>query len=88
MVARGVVSNLWYSNMAMENALFIGNFPIETAIPSGFPIATFDYRRVDVSRLCGVDVSPSASVSPFSLLRGHHLQAICNSSAGLRVIPY
>ena len=23
MVARGVVSNLWYSNMAMENALFI-----------------------------------------------------------------
>ena len=27
------------SNMAMENALFIGDFPIETPISSGFPIA-------------------------------------------------
>jgi hypothetical protein len=32
--------------MAMENALFIGEFPIETPISSGFPLATFDYRRV------------------------------------------
>jgi hypothetical protein len=31
--------------MAMENTLFIGYFPIETPISSGFPIAT-DYRRV------------------------------------------
>ena len=31
--------------MAMENTLFIGYFPIETTISSGFPIAT-DYRRV------------------------------------------
>ena len=30
----------------MENTLFIGDFPIETPISSGFPIATFDYRRV------------------------------------------
>ena len=32
--------------MAMESTLFIGDFPIETTISSGFPIATFDYRRV------------------------------------------
>jgi hypothetical protein len=33
------------SNMAMENTLFIGfvgDFPIEAPISSGFPIATFD----------------------------------------------
>ena len=32
--------------MAMENTLFIGDVPIETPIPSGFPFAMFDYRRV------------------------------------------
>ena len=32
--------------MAMEDAIFIGYFPIEIPISSGFPIATFDYRRV------------------------------------------
>ena len=30
----------------LENTLLIGDFPIETPISSGFPIATFDYRRV------------------------------------------
>ena len=30
----------------MENTLFKGGFPIETPICSGFPTATFDYRRV------------------------------------------
>ena len=29
-----------------EHALFIGDFPIETSIYSGFPIAMFDNRRV------------------------------------------
>ena len=32
--------------MAMENTLFIGDFPIETAISSGFPIAMFDSTPV------------------------------------------
>ena len=32
--------------MAMESALFIGEFRIETTISSGFPLATFDYRMV------------------------------------------
>ena len=32
--------------MAMELTLFKGDFPIETPISSGFPIARFDYRRV------------------------------------------
>ena len=32
--------------MAMEDALFIRDFTIEIPISSGFPIATFDYRRV------------------------------------------
>ena len=32
--------------MAMEDTLFIGDSAIETPISSGFPIATFDYRRV------------------------------------------
>ena len=36
---------LLYSNMAMENT-FIGDFPIETSISNGYPVATFDYRRV------------------------------------------
>ena len=26
--------------------LLVGKFPIETTIPSGFPSATFDYRRI------------------------------------------
>ena len=34
------------SNMAMENTLFIGDFPIDTLILSGCPVATFDCRRV------------------------------------------
>ena len=33
------------SNMAMENTLFIGDFPIETPISSGFPIAAFERVR-------------------------------------------
>ena len=37
---------LGWSNMAMENTLFIADFPIETPILSGFSIATFDCRRV------------------------------------------
>ena len=32
--------------MAIENTLFIEDFPIETPIPSGFLIPTFDYPRV------------------------------------------
>ena len=37
------------SNIAVEDTLFIlfiGDFPIESRISSGFPIATFDYLRV------------------------------------------
>ena len=30
------------SNMAMENRLFIGDFPIDTLILSGCPVATFE----------------------------------------------
>ena len=37
---------LRWSNMEMEDIWFIGDFPIETRILGGFPIATFDYRRV------------------------------------------
>ena len=37
--------------MAMENTLFIvvADFPIESPISNGFPIAKFDYRRVPVT---------------------------------------
>ena len=31
--------------MAMEATLFIGEFPKEIPISSGFPVATFDYWR-------------------------------------------
>ena len=31
----------------MENTPFIGDFPIETTISSGFPVAALDCRRVD-----------------------------------------
>ena len=34
--------------MAMENELFIVDVSIETPILSGFPVATFDYRRAEV----------------------------------------
>ena len=30
----------------LENTIFIVDFPIETPISSGFPIAIFDYRKV------------------------------------------
>ena len=47
--------------MAMEKTLFIGDVPIETPISSGFPIATFDYRRVTkfdaIVRYCGAVVA-------------------------------
>ena len=33
--------------MAMEDTVYIGDFPIESPISSGFPIATFDYQRVN-----------------------------------------
>ena len=42
-------NTIWQSNMAMEimeDILFISDFPIESPISSGFPIATFDYQRV------------------------------------------
>jgi hypothetical protein len=32
--------------MATENTLFIGDFPIETPIGSGFPLKTFPYILV------------------------------------------
>ena len=32
--------------MAMENTLFLGDFPIETSIHRGFSIAMFDNQRV------------------------------------------
>jgi hypothetical protein len=32
--------------MAMENAPFVDDVPMKTSISQGFPIATFDYRRV------------------------------------------
>ena len=34
-------------NMAMENPPFMDDFPIETSIYMGFPIAMFDYQRVN-----------------------------------------
>ena len=37
---------LRWSNMAMENILFIGDFPYKTSIHRGFSIAMFDYQRV------------------------------------------
>ena len=40
------------SNMAMENTLFIGDFPIEPHISSEFPTATFDYDRVTMENDC------------------------------------
>ena len=33
--------------MAIENRPFIGTFPIETQISSGFPLATFDQQRLN-----------------------------------------
>ena len=45
--------SLRYSNMSgwkiHENTPFIGDFPMETPISIGFPIATFDYRRVQTT---------------------------------------
>ena len=38
--------------MAMENTQLIGDFPIETPLASGFPLATFDYRRVCLMWTC------------------------------------
>ena len=38
---------LQQSNMAIENTLFLGDFPIESLISSGFAVATFDSRNVD-----------------------------------------
>ena len=43
------IYTLWQSNMAMENPPFVDDFPIETSIHRGFPIARFDYRRVPPS---------------------------------------
>ena len=37
--------------LAGEYTMKTGGFPIETGISSGFPIATFDYRRVAVDDL-------------------------------------
>ena len=36
----------------MENALFADEFPIEPSFSGGFPIATFDYQRVDMDKSC------------------------------------
>ena len=33
----------------MEDTLFMGDFPIETPILNGFPLATFDYQRVPMT---------------------------------------
>jgi len=49
----------------LENTLFVGDFPIEPPIFSGFPIATFDYRRVCLDML-----KISKDVSRPSALRG------------------
>ena len=39
--------NTYYRfKIAMENGPYIVDFPIETSISSGFPSATFNYRRV------------------------------------------
>ena len=35
-------------NMAMEIPNFLDDFPIETSIFRGFPIVTFEYRRVNI----------------------------------------
>ena len=35
----------------LEDTLFVGDFPIETCISSGFPIATVDYQRVTKSKM-------------------------------------
>ena len=59
--------------MAMEHALFIDDFPIETPIPSGFPIARFDQRRVS-------DISDSSNLSLDRYLEvatgSHHAEVI------------
>ena len=34
------------NHMAMENTLFTADFPSGTPISIGFPIATFEYRKV------------------------------------------
>ena len=47
--------------MAMENTLLIGGFPIETPISSGFPIATFDYRKVLI-----LTIPQSSYINPYS----------------------
>ena len=36
----------------MENGPLISDFPIEPPIDRGFPIATFDYRRVYLAEIC------------------------------------
>ena len=45
-----LLDTLRYSNMAMENGSFIGDFPIEMSMNEGFSygfsIAMFDDRRV------------------------------------------
>ena len=47
--------------MAMENTLLIGGGPIETPISSGFPIATFDYRKVLI-----LTIPQSSYINPYS----------------------
>jgi hypothetical protein len=60
--------------MAMENTLFIGDFPIETLISSGFPIATFDYRRIIFQaflfpgEIAGILCQKEHSKNPFTTL--------------------
>ena len=43
----GVIKHGW-----LENTLSIGDLPIDNPIFSGFPIATFDYWRVDMLCIC------------------------------------
>ena len=44
----GLLYPLGIKHGVMGNTLFIGDFRIKTPISSGFPIATFDYLRVDL----------------------------------------
>ena len=46
--------------MAMEDKLFIDVFPLETPISGGFPIATFDFRKVTINT-----IKHSCGQSPF-----------------------
>ena len=42
--------------MAMDNLPFVDDVPIETSISRGFPIATFDCRKISLGR---------STISPF-----------------------